>query len=244
MATNSKRRPTSPAASPGPAQAQGARPAKKAPAPRKRAPGRPNTDSPDQRARLLDAALACYARKGIGATSLRDIASEAGVTPALVHYYFGDAGKLRDSVIAERLVPAFQSVHEPLMRLEEDDLAALIAGFVNGVCHAVQAYPWWPGLWVREVLSEGGELRGLLGSQVGKGFAPVIAQRFAKAQAKGLLNPDLDPRLLTTSLIGLTMFPAAGAAIWRKLFDAEDLGMEDVRRHALALLDRGLELKA
>ena len=31
-------------------------------------------------------------------------------------------------------------------------------------------------------------------------------------------------------------------AIWRELFDAHDLGMQDVRRHALALLDRGLEL--
>ena len=39
------------------------------------------------------------------------------------------------------------------------------------------------------------------------------------------------------------MFPAAGAPIWRQVFDADDLGLDDVRGHALALLDRGLELK-
>ena len=57
------------------------------------------------------------------------------------------------------------------------------------------------------------------------------------------LNPDLAPRLLVPTLVGLTLFPAAGAPIWRQMFDAGDLGMDDVRRHALALLDRGLELK-
>jgi hypothetical protein len=46
-----------------------------------------------------------------------------------------------------------------------------------------------------------------------------------------------------TSLVGLTLLPAAGAPIWRALFEADDLGLDDVRRHAIALLDRGLELK-
>ena len=44
------------------------------------------------------------------------------------------------------------------------------------------------------------------------------------------------------SLVGLTLFPAAGAPIWRRLFDAEDLDFDAVRLHTLALLDRGLEL--
>lgn len=211
--------------------------------PAKRAPGRPNVDSPDQRARLLDAALACYARQGIVATSLRDIATEAGVTPALLHYYFGDAAQLRDSVIEERLMPVFQSVREPLLRVEADDLAALVAGFVGGVFRAVEAHPWWPALWVREVLSEGGALRDLLLTRIAPEFSRMIARRFADAQVRGQLNADLDPRLLLVTLIGLTLFPAAGAPIWRQLFQADDLGMDDLRLHALALLDRGLELK-
>ena len=58
----------------------------------------------------------------------------------------------------------------------------------------------------------------------------------------GELNPALDPRLLMVSLVGLTLFPAAGAPIWRQIFDAGELGVDDLRGHALALLDRGLEL--
>ncbi|WP_026033635.1 TetR/AcrR family transcriptional regulator, partial [Dyella japonica] len=55
----------------------------------RRAPGRPGTDSPDLRATLVEAALACFVRDGIAATSLRGIAAQAGVTPAMLNYYFG-----------------------------------------------------------------------------------------------------------------------------------------------------------
>ena len=209
---------------------------------RKRAPGRPLADAPDQRAVALDAALACFVRQGIAATSLRDIAREAGVTPALLHYYFGDRQQLLDAVVAERVMPAFLSVRERLAQAG-DDVADIVAAFVCGVTDAIARHPWWPQLWVREVLCEGGALRNLLVQRIAPDIARLLAGRFAAAQAAGRLNADLDPRLLLPTLVGLTMFPAAGAPIWRQVFDADDLGLDDVRGHALALLDRGLELK-
>ena len=218
-------------------------PPKRSPAKgRKRAPGRPSADAPDQRAVALDAALACFVRQGIAATSLRDIAREAGVTPALLHYYFGDRQQLLDAVVAERVMPAFLSVRERLARAGVD-VGDIVAAFVCGVTDAIARHPWWPQLWVREVLCEGGALRDLLVQRIAPDIARLLAGRFAAAQAAGRLNADLDPRLLLPTLVGLTMFPAAGAPIWRQVFDADDLGLDDVRGHALALLDRGLELK-
>lgn len=209
---------------------------------RKRAPGRPLADASDQRAVALDAALACFVRQGIAATSLRDIAREAGVTPALLHYYFGDRQQLLAAVVSERVMPAFLSVRERLAQAG-DDVADIVAAFVCGVTDAIARHPWWPQLWVREVLCEGGALRDLLVQRIAPDIARLLAGRFAAAQAAGRLNADLDPRLLLPTLVGLTMFPAAGAPIWRQVFDADDLGLDDVRGHALALLDRGLELK-
>jgi len=55
--------------------------------PKPRQPGRPRTTADsDMRAHALDAALNLFAARGIAATSLRDIARAAGVTPALLHY--------------------------------------------------------------------------------------------------------------------------------------------------------------
>lgn len=217
-------------------------PAKRSSRPaRKRAPGRPSADSPDLRNRLLDAALACFVRKGIAATSLRDIATEAGVTPALLHYYFGDKAQLQQEVIARKILPVFAALREPLLQAGED-IAALIAAFVTGIGRIVAEHPWLPPLWVREVLCEGGALRDLLFERLGPQLPQMMARRFAEAQAQGRINPDLDPRLLMVSLVGLTLFPAAGAPIWRRVLDADDLDFDTMRLHTLALLDRGLEL--
>ena len=190
---------------------------------------------------MLEAALACFTRKGIAATSLRDIAAEAGVTPALLHYYFGDKLQLQQAVIEERILPVVASLRGPLMEAGED-VAALITGFVEGIGRVVAVHPWLPSLWVREVLCEGGSLRDLLVERISPQLPLMMAQRFATAQQQGRINPDLDPRLLMVSLVGLTLFPIAGAPIWRRVFNTEELGVDALRLHTLALLDRGLEL--
>ena len=205
----------------------------------KRAPGRPVADSPDLRLRLLDAALICFARAGMAATPLRAIAAEAGVTPAMLHYYFGDKTQLQQAVIEERLLPTFARMRETLMQTD-GDVAALIAAFVRGIEALVTEHPWLPSLWVREVLCEGGALREFMVSQIAPKLPLMLAQRFATAQGQGRINADLDPRLLVVSLIGLTMFPAAGAPIWRRIFDADDIDAATLRRHTIALLDRGI----
>lgn len=207
--------------------------------PRKRAPGRPAGDGADLRARVLDAAIACAVRDGVAATSLRAIAAEANVTPALLHYYFGDKEQLMAALVEERLVPAFAILHQAVFD-GGDDIAGLIAGFVRGMSDTIARHPWLPALWVREVLSEGGALRSVVFDRLAAQLPLQLARQFAAAQARGQLNPDLDPRLLVVSLIGLTLFPAAGAPIWRRMFDAEDLGAADLRDHTIALLDRGL----
>lgn len=204
-----------------------------------RAPGRPAAASPELRPRLLDAAIACFARAGIAATSLRSIATEAGVTPALLHYYFGDKAQLVQASIDERLLPALAPMRAHVEQARGDP-ATLVAGYVRGVAAMVAQNPWVPSLWVREVLCEGGALREVLFSRLIPQLPQMLAQRFATAQAAGELNPGLDPRLLVVSLVGLTLFPAAGAPIWRRLFAADDLDADALVGHTLALLDRGV----
>lgn len=214
-------------------------------APRKRTPGRPagrsTEDGADPRRRLLEVAIERYARDGMAGASLRDIAEGAGVTPAMLHYYFGGKAALRAAVIEEMLMPVLSGLHAPLQR-SEGDVGALIAGFVEAVSEAAQTHPWLPQLWVREVLHADGALRGLLKDRLGPMLARAMGQRFAEAQRAGHLNPRLDPRLLVPSLIGQTMFIAASAPLWRDVMNAHDVDRAHLRDHTLELLRNGLEL--
>jgi len=204
-----------------------------------RRPGRPRADEANQRERLLDAAVVCFAGDGIAATSLRTIALKAGVTPALVHYYFGSKEQLVEAFIAERMTPVAAALRESLLAAGADP-RALMAAFVRGMHDLVARYPWWPALWVREVLNEKGALRDVLLKQIAPQVAQLVAGALADAQKRGELAPDLDPRLTMVSLMGLTMMPLAAEHIWRRVFAADDIDRDVLLRHTLALLDHGL----
>ena len=205
----------------------------------RRRPGRPGGDEQALRAHLLDTALLRFARTGIAGTSLRAIAIEAGVTPAMLHYYFGDKVRLQQAVVEERLLPVLAPLREQLEQAG-DDPVELIGLFVRGIGSVVARHAWLPPLWVREVLCEGGALREVLFNQLVPAVPQLLATRFAQAQADGRLNPALDPRLLVVSLVGLTLFPAAGAPIWQPALDAGGIGPDTMLNHTLALLQQGI----
>ena len=203
-----------------------------------RRPGRPVAGS-DLRTRVLDAAIACFTARGIAATPLSAIAKASGVTPALLHYYFGDRDKLVEAIVAERLLPVVGELRGVLARGGGDSVD-LAAGFVNTAFDLIARHPWFPQLWVREVLCEGGALRDLIVKRIAPQVPHYLEQQFRGAQRRGELNANLDPRLLVVSLVGLTLFAAASAPIWSRIFRAGDVDTDALRRHALALLDGGI----
>jgi len=215
------------------------------PAPR-RSPGRPAAsdggDGDGQRARLLDAALARFVRDGMSATTARGIAEEAGVTPALLNYYFGGREALQQAVVEERLMPVLRGIRDRLS-MAGDDPAALIAAFTAAIAGAVDEHPWLPTLWLREVLLDGGALREVLLTRGADMLPRAVAARFAAAQGGGRLNPELDPRMLVISLVGLTLFPAAAAPVWRQVFAADDINTTTLQEHTWRLLRDGLQLE-
>lgn len=61
----------------------------------------PTSKRPDRRAQIVVAAAAVLGRQGYSNTSLKDVASEAGIAPGLLHYYFQSKEDLLLEVVAE-----------------------------------------------------------------------------------------------------------------------------------------------
>lgn len=202
--------------------------------------GRPAGDDPKLRDALLDTAVLRFAQEGVAAASLRSIAKAAAVTPAMLHYYFGDKRRLTEAVIEERLLPAVAPLRHRVGAAAEGPTDALIEAFVRGTGEMVTAHPWLPSLWVREVLCEGGVLREAVFSRGLSGLPQIMARHFERAQAEGHVAKGIDPRLLVVSLVGLTLFPAAGEPIWRRLFATDGVTPQVRIEHTLALLGHGV----
>jgi TetR/AcrR family transcriptional regulator len=213
----------------------------KSSAPRRR--GRPSgadAQSASQRELLLDAALMLFAQQGIANTSLNAIARYVQVTPALVHYYFKNRTTLLDAVIEERLLPVLDRVVGPVAT-QQGNPRDIIVQLAERLLTTVAATPWLPPLWVREILSEGGQLRELLLSRIAPSVIEPMRELIRQAQAAGQINPQLEPGLVVVSLMGLTIFPLAAAPIWRQLPGNEGISTETLVRHMLSLLAHGLE---
>lgn len=179
---------------------------KPAAAARKRAPGRPAGAVPDQREALLDVARLVFAREGYAGASLRSIAREAHVTPALASYYFGDKAGMLQAVIEQRVAPLMQTLSAALSAAGDAPLQQLEA-FVRNYTATAAENPWLPQLIVREVLSEQGVLRDTFARRFAGGLTARLRELVQRAQQAGELRRSLDPPAVVMSLMSLCVFP-------------------------------------
>jgi AcrR family transcriptional regulator len=202
---------------------------------------RPVIDNFDVREHLLDTATQLFAARGIAATTVAQIAAEAGVTSALVHYYFTNREKLLDAVVDERLAPAAEFVWRPA---EEDasDPFALVHEFVARLFDVTDRMPWLPPLWLREIVNEGGLLRERMIKRIPFDHIKRFGNRVAHAQRNGTINPELEAPLLFNSILALVMLPLATAKIWQSARGLPVIERDTLRQHVTALLIGGMQL--
>ena len=80
---------------------------------RRQAARAPSVDDFDLRDHMLDVAIQLFAERGIAATTVAQIAAAAGVTSAMVHYYFTNREQLLDAIVEERLAQVIAFVWRP-----------------------------------------------------------------------------------------------------------------------------------
>lgn len=79
--------------------------------------------------KILDAARVVFTRQGFAAARMDDIATEAGINRALLHYYFRSKQKLFDVIFEENLSRFYRSFIEILS--SELDLESKIRNLIS-----------------------------------------------------------------------------------------------------------------
>jgi TetR/AcrR family transcriptional regulator len=183
------------------------------PSPRSRStqrrPGRPqrNPDDEGVRRRLLSTAAQLFAQRGSAGVGLREIARDAGVTPGMISYYFGDKQGLLLAVLGdvfERLMAGFRDLAAAPPDERERPLAESFARLYIGV---IGREPWIAPLVLREVLAQDTPLREQFVEQFAARAAQIVHPLFAREIQAGRLRADLDPVLAVLSLLGMCIFP-------------------------------------
>ena len=145
----------------------------------------------DARGDLLDAAVRLFSERGVAGTTVSEIAAQAQVTAAMVHYYFKSRAQLVDAVAAERLEPILASVWSPVLKTHQ--VGQMLTGLSQRVIDATEKNAWLPSLWLREVVSEGGQLRARLLKTLRLEYVQHLIRTVGTAQKQGTISPDIVP---------------------------------------------------
>jgi TetR/AcrR family transcriptional regulator len=199
-------------------------------------------EGPDVRARLLAAAVELFSEQGVAGTPVAEIARRAGVTSAMVHYYFKTKDQLLDAVVEEKLIGQFIAFVAGGLDATGGDPFLLTEGLVLRIVEASDLMPWLPPLWIREVASEGGALREKLIRRIDLEKQERFKACIAAGQKQGIVNPGLNAQLLFISVIGLTMLPLSMAKNWDRIPIIGKMTKTDLARHVVALLMHGLSV--
>ncbi len=174
---------------------------------RSRASGPAAKPDLETRDRILDAAERVFTRKGTAASRTQEIAAEAGVNKALVHYYFGTKAALADAIFERALgtlMPRIFGILADPSRTIEEKVPAIVGEQIE----FQSARPYFAGYMVAELHSEPDRIARLMARRGGRIPLDVI-RRQLKEGAKAGRYRLMSAEQFVASMMGLIIFPFA-----------------------------------
>jgi AcrR family transcriptional regulator len=178
--------------------------------------------------RILDAAHRVFTRAGTAGARTQEIAKEAGVNSALLHYYFRSKERLAEAVFrraAGQLLPAVIRVLASDVGLE-----AKVEEVVQVELAQLTATPYLPGYILSELAHHPERAGQLFSSAAGVAPADIRARVF------GVLRRQIDERVragsmhsiapeqFVVNLLALCVFPFAARPMLIALFAGNEAG--------------------
>jgi TetR/AcrR family transcriptional regulator len=167
----------------------------------------------DTEQRILDAAHVVFLRRGTAGARTQEIADEAGVNKALLHYYFRSKDRLAEAVFARIM----RGLFPPLLALLGSDLEIeeKVQRFVAFELDALAKNPYVPAYLIAEMNQHPDRVPQLVKSLTGLEIAGVVPkvratlQKQIDARVKARTLRPIAAEQFVVNLISLCIFPFA-----------------------------------
>jgi AcrR family transcriptional regulator len=174
---------------------------------------------------IREAAKQVFVRKGMAGARMQDIADEAGINKALLHYYFRNKEKLFEVIFleaAERLFPRINAIFEadqPLFEKIESFCAEYIA--------MVMENPYLPLFVLNEINQDPEYFLQKVWSGRSKPDPSKFLDQIEKEVKKGTIK-RISPLHLLMNLLSMTIFPFVAKPMFQK-----NLGLDELQFRAV-----------
>jgi TetR/AcrR family transcriptional regulator len=154
--------------------------------------------------RILNAAKKIFSRKGLDGARMQEIADEAGINKALLHYYFRSKEKLFEAVFGDIFQTFFPKAMS-IMANPDISLINKVKQFVNIYISLIQENPYILGFVTHELTRGGADKIVVLFKE--SGINPeIFFQQVQKEIEKGTIIP-INPVHLIVNMISMCLFP-------------------------------------
>ena len=182
----------------------------------------------DTERRILDAARIVFIKRGTSGARMQEIAEEAAVNQALLHYYFRSKERLSEAVFAEtagRMIPAILGILGSDTSIDEK-----IDRVVETYIDTMSRSPFLPGYIISELHHHPERIPKLIGSVTGRSLSTTISPVLEKldkqlaSEARKKRIRRISAQQFLVNLLSLCVFPFAARPMLRAAFDLDDDG--------------------
>ena len=178
--------------------------------------------------KILAAAKTVFIRDGLAGARMQDIADEAGINKALLHYYFRSKEKLFEVIFAEaagRLFPVINKIFN-----SEEELFVKIERFCEEYITIVMENPYLPMFVLNEIHRDPNYcLQNIF--PVGQRPDPAkFLKQIEKEVKKGSIQ-KIHPMNLLMNLLSMCIFPFVAKPMMERIMNLEEKQFNTLMEH-------------
>lgn len=175
--------------------------------------------------KILDAARKVFVRKGMAGARMQDIADEAGINKALLHYYFRNKEMLFEVIFAEAanvLFPKINKIFE-----SDDPLFVKLENFVANYIDVVLENPYLPLFVLNEINQDPRRFISKILGEKNTLRPQKFLEQIEREVKKGVIK-RISPVQLLMNLISMTIFPFVAQPMFQI-----NLGLDELQFRAI-----------
>jgi AcrR family transcriptional regulator len=175
--------------------------------------------------RILTAAKKVFVRKGMAGARMQDIADEAGINKALLHYYFRNKEKLFEVIFMEAAGKLFPRINE--IFTSDRPLFEKIESFCDEYITVVTDNPYLPLFVLNEINQDPEYFLEKVWAGKNRPQPEKFLAQIEREIKKGTIK-RISPLQLLMNLISMTVFPFVAKPMFQKNLGLDELQFRSV----------------
>jgi AcrR family transcriptional regulator len=178
----------------------------------------------DTEGQILNAAETVFQKKGMDGARMQEIADEAGINKAMLHYYYRSKQLLFEAVFSN----AFSLLAPQLNKILNDDssIEEKVKNFTHNYISFISKHPYLPNFIINE-LNRNPKFFEKIQQSAAFPSLEKFKNQVADEVAQGILKP-VDGQQLFINIISLNIFPFVATPLIKGFLKIDDKGFKQL----------------